>query len=40
MPVLLGGVARENKSWKLFDINAAYYFVALQAVAMILAFWR
>jgi hypothetical protein len=40
VPVLLGGVAWENKSWKLFSINAGYHFVALLAAAMILAFWR
>ena len=40
VPMLLGNVAWENKSWKLFAINAAYYFVALQFVGMILAFWR
>ncbi len=40
VPVLFGGVSWENKSWKLFAINASYYFVALQAAGMILAFWR
>src|SRR6266498_2968533 len=40
VPLLLGAVAWENKSWKLFGINAAYSFVMLQLVAMILAFWR
>jgi len=40
VPLLLGGVSWENRSWKLFCINAAYYFVMLQMVAMILAFWR
>src|SRR6266581_4741888 len=40
VPLLLGAVAWESKSWKLFGINAAYYFVMLQMVAMILAFWR
>jgi uncharacterized protein DUF1761 len=40
VPMLLGGVAWENKSWKLFSINAGYSFVALLAVGMILAFWR
>ncbi len=40
VPLLLGAVAWENRSWKLFGINAAYSFVMLQAVAMILAFWR
>jgi hypothetical protein len=40
VPLLLGGVAWEKKSWKLFWINASYYFVMLQVVAMILAYWR
>jgi hypothetical protein len=40
VPVLLSGVAWENKSWKLFGINVAYHLVALQVVAMLLAFWR
>ena len=40
VPLLLSGVAWENKSWKLFSINAGYYFTALLAAGMILAFWR
>jgi len=40
VPVLLAGVAWENKSWKLFGINAGYHLVALLAAAMILAYWR
>lgn len=40
VPVLLAGVAWENKSWKLFGINAGYHFVALLAASMILAYWR
>jgi len=31
-PLLLGAVAWENRSWKLFCINAAHYFVSLQAM--------
>jgi len=30
-------VAWENKSWKLFAINVAYAFVALQVVSQILS---
>src|SRR3989338_10473535 len=30
VPQLLGSVAWENRSWKLFGINAAYNFLALQ----------
>ena len=40
VPLLFGDVSWENKSWKLFGINAAYYFVSLQAAGMILAYWR
>ncbi len=40
VPILLGGVAWEGKSWKLFGINAGYQFAALLAMGMILAFWR
>nr|MDQ2970707.1 DUF1761 domain-containing protein [Acidobacteriota bacterium] len=40
VPVLLNAVAFERKSWKLFFINAAYLFVSLQIIAMILSHWR
>ncbi len=40
VPVLLGSVAWESKSWKLFGINAGYYLIALLAAGMILAIWR
>ena len=40
VPMLLGGVAWEGRSWKLFGINAGYHFVTLLAAGMILAFWR
>lgn len=40
LPLLLGGVAWENRSWKWFGINAGYHLVALLAAAMILAHWR
>jgi hypothetical protein len=40
VPLLFGSVAWENRSWKLFGINAAYQFVSLQAMGMILAYWR
>jgi hypothetical protein len=40
VPLLLGDVAWENKSWKLFWINAAHYFLALQITGMILSYWR
>ena len=37
LPIDLGGVAWEKKSWKLFGINTGYHFVSLLVVAMILA---
>jgi hypothetical protein len=40
VPMLLSGVAWENRSWKLFGINAGYHLAALLAAAMILAHWR
>jgi Protein of unknown function (DUF1761) len=40
VPVLLNAVAFERKSWKLFFINAAYLFVSLQIIGMILSYWR
>ncbi len=38
VPLLLNSVAWEKKSWKLFAINAAYHFIALLMVAVILIF--
>lgn len=40
VPLLLNGVAWENRSWKLFAINAGYHLVALLAAGLILAHWR
>jgi len=40
VPVLLNGVAFERRSFKVFAIAAGYQFLSLQAMAMILAFWR
>ena len=40
VPLLLGSVAWEGRSWGLFGLNAAYHFVNLQVIAMILAHWR
>jgi hypothetical protein len=40
VPQLLAGVAWENKSWKLFSINAAGNFVTLLVQGLILATWR
>lgn len=37
LPVDLGSVAWEKKSWKLFGINTGYHLVSLVVVAMILA---
>jgi hypothetical protein len=40
VPMLLGGVAWENRSWKLFGINAGYHLAALLVVGLILANWQ
>lgn len=40
VPILLGQVAWQNHSWKLFGLNAAYHVLNLQLMAMILAYWR
>ncbi len=40
VPLLLVTVAWEGKSWSLFGLNAAYHFLNLQIIAMILAYWR
>ena len=38
LPVDLGAVAWERKSWKLFGINASYHFASLLVVATILVY--
>ena len=40
IPPLFSSVAWEGRSWKLFGINAAYHFVALQVNGAILTHWR
>ena len=40
VPVLMNGVAFERKSWKVFGIGAGFQFLSLQAMGMILSFWR
>lgn len=40
VPMLLGSVAWENRSWRLLGINAGYHLAALLAAGMILAHWR
>ena len=37
LPVDLGAVAWEKKSWKIFSINTSYHLASLLVVAMILA---
>ena len=39
VPGHLGSTVWENKSWKLFAINAGYNLVSLLAVAFILCYW-
>jgi hypothetical protein len=38
VPMLLGAVAWEGRSWGLFTVNAGYQLVNLQIIAMILAY--
>jgi hypothetical protein len=40
VPILLNGIAFERKSWKVFAIGAGFQFLSLQAMGMILSFWR
>lgn len=40
VPLLLGGICWEGKSWSLFGLNASYHFINLQVIGMILAYWR
>ncbi len=40
VPVLLGSVMWEGRPWKLFALNAAYYFLSLQLIAAILTNWK
>lgn len=40
LPVDLGAVAWEQKSWKLFFINTVYHFVSLLIMASVLIFVR
>jgi len=40
VPVLLNGMAFERRNLKVFAIGAGYQFLSLQAMGMILAFWR
>ncbi|HEX9609105.1 MAG TPA: DUF1761 domain-containing protein [Candidatus Paceibacterota bacterium] len=37
--IMLGGVLWEKKSWKLYGINAAHYFVVILVMAAILTLW-
>jgi hypothetical protein len=38
VPLLFGTVTWEGKPWKLFALNAAYYFLNLQLIAAILTY--
>ena len=40
VPMLLNGVGFERKSWKVFAITAPFQFLSLQAMGMILSYWR
>lgn len=39
VPVQLGRVAWEGRSWRLFRINTSFFFVVLSAMALILGLW-
>ena len=40
VPILLGAVTWEGRSWKLFVLNGLYYFLNLQLIALILTYWK
>lgn len=40
MPVTLGSVLWEGKSWKLWKLNNGYYLVTLLAMGVVLAMWK
>lgn len=40
LPMLLGGVAWEARTWKWFGINAGFHLATLLAAGTILALWR
>jgi hypothetical protein len=39
VPMLLNSVAWERKSWRLFGFSAAYHFLNLVIIAMVLSVW-
>jgi Protein of unknown function (DUF1761) len=39
LPRLLGCVTWEGQPWKLFALNAAYYFLNLQLITAVLTIW-
>jgi hypothetical protein len=39
-PILLSGVLWENKPWKLWWLNIAYYLVQIAVISGILTVWR
>ena len=39
MPVLLGTVLWENRTWKLWGLNVAYYLVAYVVMGLIVGYW-
>ena len=40
VPLLFGSVTWEGRPWKLFALNAAYYFLNLQLISAILTYWK
>ncbi len=39
VPMILNQVAFEDRSWKLFFINAGYYLVSLAIMSTLMAYW-
>lgn len=40
MPIVLGSVLWENRTWSLFVINVSYYLASFLAMGSIFAVWR
>jgi len=40
VPLLFGSVTWEGRPWKLFALNAAYYFLNLQLITAVLTYWK
>ena len=38
LPIQMGGVLWENKSWKLFILNSSYFLIQLLAIGLVLSY--